>query len=412
MKKHDRRERDSKAPGEQLSLPLALHEWVAAAGLAAVMELLEQERAALCGTRYRHNSNRLALRGGHVPSSLVLGGRRVVIRRPRVRGRDGRELILPSWKTWSARDPLTRRAMEQMLVGVSTRRYGRSLESLPPGLQQRAIGRSAVSRRFITQTEQKLTQLLSQNLAGLELTVLMIDGVHFGDHVILVALGIDTQGNKHVLALWEGATENTAACKALLANLAERGLPTDRALLVVIDGSKALASAVRDVFGARALLQRCREHKKRNVTDALPKANRTAMRQFLNRAYASDDAAHTAKLLEQQARQLERTYPGAAAALREGLEETLTVTRLGLPHKLRRALCSTNAIENLFSRVRAIAHRVARWRDGYMALRWSAAALTECQKTFHRIFGAPDLGILVRVLRVHDAALDRRRIAA
>jgi putative transposase len=412
MSKDDRCGRESKGPEQQVDLKLALHEWIAAAGLSAVMELLESERAELCGARYRHHSGRNAVRGGHMSSSLVLGGRRVAIKRPRVRSCDGRELVLPSWKAWTARDPLTRRAMEQMLLGVSTRRYARSLETLPPGLQQRAIGRSAVSRRFITHTEHKLTQLLSQSLANLDLAVLMIDGVHFGNHVVLVALGIDVEGNKWVLGLWEGATENAAACKALLANLAERGLPTNRALLVVIDGSKALARAVHDVFGARALLQRCREHKKRNVTDALPKPARTAMRQFLNRAYAGDDATHTAQRLEQQARQLERTHPGAAAALREGLEETLTVTRLGLPDKLRRALCTTNAIENLFSRVRAIAHRVACWRDGYMVLRWSAAALTECQPTFRRIYGAGDLGVLVRALRAHDAALDRRILAA
>ncbi len=412
MRKDDRRSRESKAQGRQMDLLPPLHEWIAAAGLAAVMELLERERAALCGLRYRHDRGRSAFRGGHVRSSLVLGGRRVAIRRPRVRGRNGRELKLPSWQAWSARDPLTRRAMEQMLLGVSTRRYARSLETLPPGLQQRAIGRSAVSRRFITHTEHKLTQLLSRNLAALELSALMIDGVHFGTHVVLVALGIDGQGRKRVLGLWEGATENAAACKALLANLAERGLRTDRATLVVIDGSKALASAVPDVFGARALIQRCREHKKRNVTDALPKPARTAMRQLLNRAYATRNVERIRELLEQQARQLHYAHPGAAAALREGLEETLTVTRLGLPDQLERALCSTNPIENLFSRVRAIAHRVSHWRDGYMVLRWTAAALSECQPTFRRIYGWKSMALLTRALRAHDAALDRRAMAA
>ena len=412
MRNNDRRSGESKARSKQLDMMLPLHEWIAAAGLAAVMELLERERAALCGMRYRHDRTRSAFRGGHVRSSLVLGGRRVGVRRPRVRGRNGQELKLPSWQAWSARDPLTRRAMEQMLLGVSTRRYARSLETLPPGLQQRAIGRSAVSRRFITHTEHKLTQLLSQNLAALELPVLMIDGVHFGTHVVLVALGIDAQGGKRVLGLWEGASENAAACKALLANLAERGLRTDRAVLVVIDGSKALASAVRDVFGARALIQRCREHKKRNVTDALPRPMRTAMRQLLNQAYASRDVERTRQLLEQQARQLHHTHPGAAAALREGLEETLTVTRVGLPDQLERALCSTNPIENLFSRVRAIAHRVSHWRDGYMVLRWTAAALTECQPTFRRIYGWKSMALLTRALRAHDAALDRRPMAA
>ncbi|MGC2409295.1 MAG: IS256 family transposase [Methyloceanibacter sp.] len=412
MRKNGRRAGKSKAPSRQLDLLPPLHEWVAAAGLAAVMELLERERAALCGMRYRHDRSRSAFRGGHVASSLVLGGRRVGVRRPRVRSRNGRELKLPSWAAWSARDPLTRRAMEQMLLGVSTRKYARSLESLAPGLKQRAIGRSAVSRRFITHTEHKLTQLLSRNLAALELPVLMVDGVHFGAHVVLVAMGIDRQGNKRVLGLWEGATENAAACKALLANLAERGLRTDRAILVVIDGSKALAAAVRDVFGARALIQRCREHKKRNVTDALPKPMRNPIRQFLNRAYASGDVERIAKLLEQQARKFHHAHPGAAAALREGLEETLTVTRLGVPEQLQRALCSTNPIENLFSRVRAIAHRVSRWRDGYMVLRWSAAALTECQPTFRRIYGWKTMDVLIRALRAHDAALDRRALAA
>jgi len=410
MKNNDRRADKSKS--WQLDLLGPLHEWVAAAGLAAVMELLERERAALCGVRYRHDFKRSGFRGGHVASSLVLGGRRVGIRRPRVRSIDGRELKLPSWQAWSARDPLTKRAMEQMLLGVSTRKYPRSLETLPPGLKQRAIGRSAVSRRFVSHTERKLTMLLSQSLAGVELPVLMIDGVHFGTHVVLVALGIDAQGGKRVLGLWEGATENAAACKALLANLAERGVRTDRAILVVIDGSKALASAVREVFGARALLQRCREHKTRNVTDALPRQARTAMRQLLNRIYATRDVPRIERLLEQQARKLDHAHPGAAAALREGMGETLTVTRLGMPDQLERALCSTNPIENLFSRVRAIARRVSHWRDGYMVLRWSAAAMTECQPTFRRIYGWKTIDLLVSALRAHDAALDRRGMAA
>ncbi len=169
---------------------------------------------------------------------------------------------------------------------------------------------------------------------------------------------------------------------------------------------------MRDVFGARALIQRCREHKKRNVTDALPRAMRTAMRQVLNQAYATRDVNRTQALLEHQARQLQHAHPGAAAALREGLGETLTVTRLGLPDQLARALCSTNPIENLFSRVRAIAHRVSHWRDGYMVLRWSAAALTECQPTFRRIYGYKTMHHLIRALRAHDAALDRRATAA
>ena len=329
MSKHDRKGKEREGSSRQSELWPALHEWVAAAGLEALIELLEQERAALCGARYRHGLERSAIRGGHAASSLVLGGRRVALARPRVRSRDGRELRLPSWERWSAQDPLTERVAHQMLIGVSTRKYARSLETLPRGISARATQRSAVSRRFISHTEHKLTQLLSRSLAGLELAVLMLDGVHFGKHVVLVAMGIDAQGKKHVLGLWEGATENAVACKALLANLTERGLSCQRARLVVIDGSKALATAVHAVFGARALIQRCREHKKRNVTDQLPKGIRTAMRQKLNQIYALNDAPRIQALLEQQARQLQQAHPGAAAALREGLEETLPVTRLG-----------------------------------------------------------------------------------
>jgi transposase-like protein len=412
MGKHDRKRSQPIAQAAQLDLLPPLHQWIAAAGLAAVTELLERERAALCGKRYRHDPQRRAIRGGSVASSLVLGGRRVPVRRPRVRSRTGQELKLPSWEVWSARDPLTQRALEQMLLGVSTRRYARSLEILPPQMSQRAVGRTAVSRRFITHTEHKLIELMQRRLDTVELPALMIDGVHLGAHVVLVALGIDAGGNKQVLGLWEGATENAAACKALLADLAARGLRTDRATLVVIDGSRALAAAVREVFGPRALIQRCREHKKRNVTDALPKSMRIEMRQLLNRAYAERDPQRIAQQLERHARQLERPHPGAAAALREGLAETLTIDRLGLEAHLARALCTTNPIENLFSRVRAIARRVSHWKDGYMVLRWSAAALTECEPSFHRIHGWQTIGTLIAALRAHDTRLDRRTLAA
>lgn len=410
MDRADRRRAKKQALRGQLELPIgvlvreALLETVVVAGLASVQALLEREREALCGPRYRHDRRRRALRGGHLESSLVLGGRRVGVKRPRVRSAGGGELGLPSWRLWSARDPLDQRTLEQMILGVSTRHYARSLEPLPAPLRVRGVRRSAVSRRFVTHTEHKLAQLLSQSLAALDLPVLMIDGVHFGTHVVLVALGITAQGDKRVWGLWEGATENAAACKALLADLAERGLKTDRTLLVVIDGSKALARAVRDTLGRRALIQRCREHKKRNVTDALPEKLRLLVRQAMNQAYATPDAQRARRLLENLARKLGRDYPGAAAALGEGLQETLTVTRLGLPEQLARALATTNPIENLFSRVRAIARRVSHWQGGNMVLRWAAAALTECQPSFHRIYGWKAMPVLIAALRKCDTA--------
>src|SRR5271167_1957192 len=248
----------------------ALYETVIGAGLACVDEALEAERAALCGARYVHRADRQALRAGHVASSLVLGGRRVAVSRPRARSVDGHELKLPSWREWSARDPLDERALEQMVLGVSTRRYARSLEPLPEVVAVRGISKSAVSERFVYGTERKLAELMSRELRGLPLVALLIDGVHFAEHVVLAAVGVDEHGAKHVLGLREGATENAAAVRALLGELVERGLDPERSLLVVIDGARALHKAVVEVFGSHALIQRCREHKKRNVTDALP----------------------------------------------------------------------------------------------------------------------------------------------
>lgn len=385
----------------------ALYDTVIGAGLACVDEVLEAERAALCGARYAHQAGRQALRGGHVASSLVLGGRRVAVNRPRVRRAAGGELKLPSWRQWSARDPLEERALEQMVLGVSTRRYARSLELLPAGIAARGVSKSAVSERFVYGTERKLAELMSRELGGLKLAAVLIDGVHFGAHVVLAAVGVDERGGKHVLGLREGATENAAAARALLADLAERGLEMSRSILVVIDGAKALRKAVIEVFGARALIQRCREHKKRNVTDALPERLRGTVRGAMNQAYATREAGRARRLLDNLARRLEHQHPGAAASLREGLEETLTVMRLGLPANLERVLSSTNLIENLFSRVREIGRRVKRWQSGTMVLRWTAAGVLEAQRGFRKLAGYRALPALVAALRAHDAQLDR-----
>jgi putative transposase len=385
----------------------ALYDTVIFTGLACVDEVLEAERVTLCGARYLHRADRQALRAGHLASSLVLGGRRVAVSRPRVRSVEGRELRLPSWLEWSARDPLDQRAMEQMVLGVSTRRYARSLEPLPEGVEVRGISKSAVSERFVYGTERKLGELMSRDLRGLPLVALMIDGVHFGEHVVLAAVGVDERGGKHVLGLREGATENAAAVKALLVDLVERGLDTNRALLIVIDGAKALHKAVVEVFGRRALIQRCREHKKRNVSDALPERLRAPIRSAMNQAYATRDAGRARRLLDNLARRLEHQHPGAAASLREGLEETLTVMRLGLPENLERVLSSTNLIENLFSRVREIGRRVKRWQNGTMVLRWTAAGVLEAERGFRKLAGYRATATLIAALRAHDAQLDR-----
>ena len=413
MKKSAKSKDRRKAARGQLWLHLAgmvreaLYDTVIGAGLACVDEVLETERVALCGERYEHLADRQALRAGHVASSLVLGGRRVAVQRPRARSVAGRELRLPSWREWSARDPLEQRAVEQMVLGVSTRGYARSLEPLPEAVAVRGVSKSAVSERFVYGTERKLAELMSRELRQLRVVALLIDGVHFGEHVVLAAVGVDEHGDKHVLGLREGATENAAAVRALLADLVERGLDPNRALLIVIDGAKALHKAVVEVFDAHGLIQRCREHKKRNVTDALPERLRATVRSAMNQAYATRDIKRARRLLDGLARRLEHQHPSAAASLREGLEETLTVMRLGLPENLERVLSSTNLIENLFSRVREIGRRVKRWQNGTMVLRWTAAGVLEAQRGFRKLAGFRATPILLAALRARDAQFER-----
>jgi transposase-like protein len=332
-----------------------------------------------------------------------MGGRRVHVNRPRARTLEGREVTLPSWEAFSVEDPLHERAMEQMLVGVSTRRYARSLEPLPDDLVARGTSRSAVSRRFVAATEQQMDEWLGRDLTAIDLAVLMLDGVYVKDHVLLVALAIDTDGNKHVLGVREGATENAVACTALLADIRDRGIRTDRTVLVVLDGAKALAKAARNVFGTRALIQRCQVHKARNVLDQLPEALRPSVRQALREAYRCADADRAKKLLTNLARRLRGDHPGAAASLDEGLDETLTVMRFGLPKSLARVLSTTNAVENLIGSVRDLGRRVKRWKDGQMILRWTVTAVADAASRFRRVTGAREgMPKLLRALADHD----------
>lgn len=414
MRKNDRRPHGRQATNPtQLEIPLPellrnhLQDLVVSAGFDALGKLLETERVAVCGPRYRHaGESRQAYRSGHAPGELVLGGRKVSVRRPRARTVAGQEVTLPSWQQFSAEDPLQERSVEQMLLGVASRRYSRSLETLPPQVRSRSESKSSVSRRFVSATQTKLEELLTRDLSELSLVALMLDGVHFADHVVLVGLGIDGDGVKHVLGIQEGASENSAACRSLLTNLRDRGLPTERSILVTMDGSKALAKAVRDVFGKRALIQRCQVHKKRNVLEHLPEAKRASVSQTLTQAYRSRDAKRARRLLMNLSRSLEIDHPGAAGSIREGLDETLTVKPWKLSEVLERMLSTTNAIENLFSSVRQVSRRVKNWQHGSMILRWAAAGLEEAAKGFRRVRGYKDLCRLKDVLRQNDLKLD------
>jgi putative transposase len=373
-------------------------------GLKVLHTMLEEDRTAICGPRYQHQSDRTASRAGTVPSEVVLGGRKVAIRRPRVR-RDGAEVPLPTFQLMASEDPLNRRIVEQMLVGVATRQYARSLEPLPTAMPTRGTSKSTVSRRFVAKTRAQLEAWQSEPLDGFDVVGLILDGVHVGEHCLIVALGIAADGHKHALGLWAGSTENATLCQSLLANLQSRGLRTDRSLLVILDGSKALRKAVRDLFGDVALVQRCQVHKMRNVLDHLPERQRTWAKAILQRAYRSGEVATARRLLLDLARRLETEYPSAAESVREGLDETLTVPALNLPETLRRSLTTTNAAESLISRTRHVKRNVKRWRGGQMVVRWVAAGVLEAVKGFRRLKGHKAMPQLVAALRARDQQL-------
>jgi transposase-like protein len=381
-----------------------LFELAVRAGLGVFTAMLEEDRTAICGPRYAHQPDRPASRAGAAPSEVVLGGRKVAIQRPRVRTADG-EVPLPTFQTMAGTDPLDRRVVEQMLVGVATRQYARSLEPLGADVESRGTSKSAVSRRFVAKTRAQLETWQAAPLDGLDLVALLLDGVHVGEHCLIVALGVAADGDKHALGIWEGSTENAAVCQSLLSNLQSRGLRTDRSLLVLVDGSKALRKAVRETFGDAALVQRCQIHKLRNVLDHLPDRQRPWVKAIVQRAYRSADVATAKKLLQDLARRLESDHPSAAESVREGLEETLTILSLGLSDSLRRSLSTTNAAESLISRTRHVKRNVKRWRGGHMMLRWVAAGVLEAVKGFRRLKGYKEMPKLVTALRARDQQL-------
>ncbi|MGH7284861.1 MAG: IS256 family transposase, partial [Polyangiaceae bacterium] len=311
-----------------------LHEAIIRSGMEVLSAMLEDDRTRICGERYVHDAGRPASRAGYTDGELALGGRRITIRRPRARAADG-EVALPTWEHFANADPLTPRAVEQMVLGVSTRNYARSIEPAPSGMQTRGTSRSAVSRRFVAATEETLTTMMSRDLSSISLCAIVIDGIHVGEHLVVVALGIDESGEKHVLGLHEGATENESVCAALIEDLVARGVRS-RAMLFVIDGGKALALAIRKSFGRRALIQRCQVHKRWNVEGHLPESMKKQVGRTMTAAYRCGNAERAKRMLNALARQLEKKHPSAAASLREGLDETLTVMRFKLPHFLER----------------------------------------------------------------------------
>ena len=341
----------------------AFHGLCITTGLQVLQAMMEGDRDDLCGPKGRHQVERPVWRGGSVASQVTLGGRQVAVPRLRVRSADG-EVALPSFQRAAATDALDERTLAAVAAGVSTRRYAGTLDPVPAEVMDRGASSSAVSRRFVALSAKRLRSFLSRPLGELDLRVVCIDGKVFQEHCMVVALGIDTQGCKHVLGLREGATETAAVASALLSDLVTRGLPTDRTLLFVIDGAPGLRRAISDVFGSHGVVQRCQVHKLRNVLGHLPERLHASVGKALRDAWGLDSADRAARVLKRLAGSLERDHPGAAASIREGLEETLTVKRLGLTGTLERTLRTTNIIENLMSSVEGYTRRVKRWRGG------------------------------------------------
>ena len=374
-----------------------------AAGMAVMAAMFEAEIAEVCGPKGKHDADRVAVRHGQGRGSVTLGGRRVAVDRPRARTLDGHEVPLAGYEHFAAEDMLTQVVMERMLAGVATRRHVRTAEPVGEKVSgtQKSVSKSAISRRFVRQTETALGQLMARDLTELDIKVLMLDGEHMAERCVVVALAITADGTKVPVGLWDGATENKTVVRALLADLVERGLRFDDGLLVVIDGAKALAAGVREVFGAKAAIQRCTLHKRRNLADHLPDKEKAWVDAKLVKAFNHPDPDTGLRDAKSIAAQLDKTHPGAAASLREGLEEMFTVARLGIDGRLARTLTTSNPIESMISIARATNRNVTRWRDGQMVLRWTAAGMLNAERSFRRIKGYKQMPRLIAALKRH-----------
>lgn len=380
-------------------------------GLRVFAEMMEDELTAKVGPKHAKLAGRSASRHGSAAGSVVLGGRRVGVTRPRARSTDGAEVVLDTYTAFADDDLLANVVMERMLAGLATRRHRAANEPVGTTIEESAssTSSSAVSRRFVARTKAALEQLMARDLTDLDVAVVMIDGVYFAEHCCVVALAITTDGTKVPVGLWLGDTENKTVVTHLLADLVGRGLSADGGLLVVIDGAKALAAAVRKVFGDQALVQRCVLHKRRNVADHLPLDERDWIDQRLARAFNHADSDAGLRQVRDLARQIEARWPDAAASLREGLEEMFTVRRLGVGDRLARTLTSTNPIESMISVGRTTTHNVKRWRDGTMVKRWAAAGMLNAERSFRRLRGCKDMPTLVGGLRRHVEAVTPQR---
>jgi putative transposase len=383
-------------------------------GLLAFRELLEGEAVQIAGPKGKHNASRAHHHWGTAETVLPFGGRNVVVPRPRVRskGKGGKEIELPSVAAAREADPMSSHVAEQIVVGVSTRGYERSLEPVDESLETRGESKSNVSRSLIENTTEKLADFLSRSLSDLDIVAMFIDGIEIGKHAVIIALGVKVDGTKVPLGVWCGSTENHTVATALMQNLIERGLRVDAPMLFVIDGGKGLRKALSDVFGDRAIVQRCQVHKARNVRDHLPEERRAYVRRQMRDAYKSKSVKTAKMMLGQLASWLQANgEDSAAASLREGLDETLTVLRLGLPTTLCRTFSTTNAIENMNGTLRRVIRNVKRWRGEAMIQRWVALGIAEAQRGFRRVKGHAQMQLLLAALRPNKGVAEENKAA-
>ena len=375
------------------------------AGVEAPGAMMEKYSEEACGPRNALFEGRRGHRWGRAQGKIGFHGGKVEVERPRVRDFAGREVALPSWQQAVAEDWLGRWAMNLMLINVSTRKFRRAVrlpEGDVPAPAGAGVSKSAASRHFVALSSARLQEWMAADLSGLDILVVQIDGIHISEHLVLVAaIGIDGEGVKHPLGLIEGATEHGAVVQALVDDLIDRGLDPALPRLFIIDGAKALSKAIRRSFGRHTPIQRCQIHKARNIMERLPKPLHAAVRRALRQAWELDDADKAEKLIRNLAQRLEREAPGVSRSILEGLDEILTVSRLGLPAELRRSLACTNIIENVMGTVRQVSRNVKRWQSAAMALRWTAAAMLEAKKGFRKLKAYKQLPALRAALAKH-----------
>jgi len=383
------------------SLKTELVEFMVSAGIESLYELIEKQITSFCGEHYKHVQDREFVRWSIKKTKLILGGKKIEIKHNRIRNvKNGTEKELKILKDFKNIEPLFERVFENMTMGISTRKHNRSLEVNSEILHSSCTSKSSVSRAFVAKTTEKLETWLNEEIAE-EYPFLMIDAIVFKNTTVVIALGVKKCGNKKVLGAWEGSTENTRLCTDLLNNLIERGLDVSKIKLTTIDGSKAIYRAIKNVMGNDSLIQRCQIHKKRNVLDYLPKHLHATTYICISQAYECENYENAKKKLKNLANRLKKDFPKATNSLNEGLEETLTLIKLGAHKKIRKTLSTTNPIESLNAGIRYVTKRVKRWRNSDMVMRWVYTGISESEKNFRKINGVKHIDDLLYKIEVY-----------